>query len=213
MNQKMELFMNENFAVIDTETNWYDQVMSIGLIIAEDNTYKVQEEYYGLITPECEIGGMYSMVLRDGRTDINNEASREEILKEIDVLLKKYGVKHLFAYNAKFDENHLPELTDFSWVDIMQTTMYRQYNPFIPDRAQLCNTGKLKSGYGVEAVLNMITGEVHQEVHNALCDTRDELFIMSSFDMPIQHFIENAKRTSSQKSRDYGKYVKMRKMR
>lgn len=38
MNQKMELFMNENFAVIDTETNWYDQVMSIGLIIAEDIT-------------------------------------------------------------------------------------------------------------------------------------------------------------------------------
>ncbi len=192
--------MNEIFAVIDTETNWQDQVMSIGLVIAEDNTYEVQEEYYGVITPECEVGGMYSMVLEE--TDIDQEACREQILEEIDALLRKYGVNYLFAYNAKFDKAHLPELADFSWVDIMQTTMYRQYNPFIPEGAQVCGTGKLKSGYGVEAVLNMITGERRYEVHNALCDARDELFIMRSFKMPLLRFVENANKSSRQRLKD-----------
>ncbi len=195
--------MSEIFAVIDTETNWHDEVMSIGLIIAEDNTYNVKEEYYGLITPECEVGGMYSMVLRDERTKINNEATREEILKDIVNLLRRHGVNYLFAYNAKFDETHLPELSEFLWVDIMQTTMYRQYNPFISEDENFCSTGKLKSGYGVESVLNMITGERRFEVHNALCDTRDELFIMRSFDMPILRFIENANKTSRQKAKEY----------
>lgn len=199
--------MNEIFAVIDTETNWYDEVMSIGVVIAEDNTYNVLEEYYGLITPECKTGGMFSMVLRDNRAEINNEASRRHILQDIRKLLQKHDVEHLFAYNSKFDEAHLPELTDYSWVDIMQTTMYRQYNPFIPIDADLCKTGKLRSGYGVEPVMQMITGKFVDEVHNALCDTRDELFIMRSFNMPIMQFIENANKTSKQKTQDYIKYM------
>ena len=30
------------FSVIDTETNWADQVMSIGTVIADENTYCVR---------------------------------------------------------------------------------------------------------------------------------------------------------------------------
>lgn len=48
--------MNEKFAVIDTETNWDDDVMSIGVVISEDNTYNTLEEYYGIITPAWLIG-------------------------------------------------------------------------------------------------------------------------------------------------------------
>lgn len=199
--------MNEKFAVIDTETNWEDDVMSIGVVIAEDNTYNALEEYYGIITPACLIGGMYSCVLRDDDTEINTESTRDQILREIRAMLQKHGVRHLFAYNANFDKNHLPELSDYAWADIMQTTMYRQYNPFIPDNADLCRTGKLRRGYDVESVLHMVTGSHHYEVHNALCDARDELFIMSSFGMRIQRFIANSNKSSADRTRDYNNWL------
>ena len=59
------------FAVIDAESNRADQVMSIGTVIAEADT---------------------------------------------------------FAYNACFDRNHLPELRDFDWYNIMHLAAYHQYN-------------------------------------------------------------------------------------
>ena len=33
--------MAERFAVIDTETNWENDVMSIGIVIAEDGRFRV----------------------------------------------------------------------------------------------------------------------------------------------------------------------------
>ena len=30
------------FAVIDTETNWSDQVMSIGVVIADSDTFEIE---------------------------------------------------------------------------------------------------------------------------------------------------------------------------
>ncbi len=199
--------MNEIFALIDTETNWSDEVMSIGMIIAEDNTYAVKKEYYGLISPECYSGGMFSSVLRDNKAKIDNESTREQIIKEVKSILCKYNVHYIFAYNSSFDENHLPELSDYLWVDIMKTTMYRQYNPFIPKYIDTCKTGKIMSSYGVESMLHMITGKFQNEVHNALCDTRDELFIMKSLNMSIVHFVENNNKTSGQRIKEYKDFI------
>ncbi len=199
--------MNEIFALIDTETNWFDEVMSIGMIIAEDNTYDVKEEYYGLISPECYSGGMFSSVLRDNKAKIDNESTREQIIKELKSILRKYHVRYIFAYNSSFDENHLPELSDYLWIDIMKTTMYRQYNPFVPKYIDTYKTGKMMSNYGVESMLHMITGKVQNEVHNALCDTRDELFIMKSFDMSMLRFVENNNKTSSQRIKEYKDFM------
>ena len=47
------------FAVIDTETNWADQVMSIGTVIANADTFAPLESKYHILPMECEIGGMY----------------------------------------------------------------------------------------------------------------------------------------------------------
>ena len=47
------------FAVIDTETNWADQVMSIGTVIADTDTFEVIESKYHILPRECQIGGMY----------------------------------------------------------------------------------------------------------------------------------------------------------
>ena len=46
------------FAVIDTETNWADQVMSIGTVIADTDTFEVIESKYHILPRECQIGGM-----------------------------------------------------------------------------------------------------------------------------------------------------------
>ena len=204
----MPLFdKNELFAVIDTETTWEDKVMSVGVIIAEDNVYRTIDEYYGLITPECTEPAMYSEVLYDERTEICNESSRSDIIADIEQMLKKYKIQHIFAYNSNFDERHLPELKDYKWIDIMQTTMYCQYNPFIPKNSNCQGTGKLCSGYGVESILRMITGKEKWEVHNALCDCRDELFIIQQFRMPIENFIRNASKCREQKRSDYMNYL------
>ena len=51
------------FAVIDTETNWGDQVMSIGCCIADGDTFVPLAMQYSILTPECQTGGMYESVL------------------------------------------------------------------------------------------------------------------------------------------------------
>ena len=48
-----------NFAVIDTETNWNDRVMSIGVVIADTETLQSVESVYHILTPEYQVGGMY----------------------------------------------------------------------------------------------------------------------------------------------------------
>ena len=51
------------FAVIDTETNWADQVMSIGTVIAEEHSFKPVDTKYHVLPIECQVGGMYEDTL------------------------------------------------------------------------------------------------------------------------------------------------------
>lgn len=50
-------------AVIDTETNWVDQVMSIGTVLADSETFRPLDARYYLFPAECQIGGMYEKAL------------------------------------------------------------------------------------------------------------------------------------------------------
>ena len=167
-----------NFAVIDTETNWKDKVMSIGIIIAEPNEYKVIDTRYYIIHPECIVGGMFSNALE--ANDISNKRySREEAISDIRSCFKTFGVSKIFAYNAAFDYRHLPELSGYVWYDIMRIAAYKQYNSKIPLNAECFGNGKLKRNYGVEAIMRMLSEDLHyNEKHNALCDAADELKIM-----------------------------------
>ena len=166
------------FAVIDTETNWKDRVMSIGTVLIHEDDLRSVEQYYHVLTPEYLVGGMY-----DSALSINSPetvlCSREEAISFIQSRLKYYGVRKLFAYNACFDRNHLPELRGYEWFDIMRIAAYRQTNPAIPAHADCCSTGRLRRGYGVEAMLRLLSGKnSYQETHNALDDALDELQIM-----------------------------------
>ena len=50
-------------AVIDTETNWRDEVMSLGVALADAKTYTLLDKRYYIFDPECRVGGMYSGVM------------------------------------------------------------------------------------------------------------------------------------------------------
>jgi hypothetical protein len=165
------------FAVLDTETTWTDKVMSIGIAIADGSTKMLKDSKYYIITPEYKSGGMFSGTINDAPKEKTYVMSRTEAIKDIKSLFKRESIDTIFAYNANFDYKHLPELDNYNWVDIMKIAAYKQYNKFIPNDASCCGTGRLKSGYGVESILNMIIGD-YEETHNAYYDAIDELKIV-----------------------------------
>ncbi len=165
-------------AVLDTETTWNNLVMSIGIVIADDRSLQALDCRYYVLEPEIQIGGMYEGVLFvEGVCPLTR--SRADALAEIRRWLQDYGATAIFAYNAGFDKGHLPELQDLHWFDIMRLAAYRQYNPKIPPDAPCCATGRMKRGYGVEAMTHLLSGDYgYREVHNALLDAIDELQLM-----------------------------------
>jgi len=65
------------------------------------------------------------------------------------------------------------------WHVIMRLAAYRQHNLKILETADLCSTGRLKRGYGVEPMLRLFSGNRgYQETHDAIFDALDELEIM-----------------------------------
>lgn len=167
------------FAVIDTETNWADQVMSIGTVIAEENTFRPLETKYHILPDACAMGAMYYDALFLDTPVEPVLCTRAQAMGDLVSWLRRHSVCSVFAYNAKFDRGHLPELGYLCWYDIMPLAAYRQTNPRIPPFAELCSTGRLKRGYGVEAMLRLLSGNpCYQETHNALFDALDELEIM-----------------------------------
>ncbi len=166
-------------AVIDTETTWGNRVMSIGTVVADGDTFRPLDARYHVLTPEYLEGGMFSHVLFLDSPPAPKVCFREEAMEDLKTWLNRHGVRHIFAYNAGFDKGHLPELGHLRWHDIMRLAAYRQYNPKIPACADCYSTGRLKRGYGVEAILRLLSGDcAYCEVHNALCDAMDELTIL-----------------------------------
>lgn len=179
----------ERFAVIDTETTYGDDVMSIGVVLATDSIYEPEDAKYYILTPEADRPAMYSDVLYY-QTDVKPVVcSRKEAISDICGWLNANGIRKIFAYNASFDMNHMPEMNGFIWVDIMKLASNINYNWAIKDARKCYNNGRLKKGYGVEPILQMLTGDRHySEVHNAICDANDELYIMKLLELPLEEY-------------------------
>ena len=177
----------ERFAVIDTETNWDNALMSIGIVISDSDTMRPLDAKYFIVAPEFERGGMFADRLFI--VESFEMLMRHEIEGELMAFLKKHGVQKLFAYNARFDKGLLPELSAFVWHDVMALAAYRQHNKSIPTCAECFKTGRLKSGFGVEPILRMLSGETNYfETHNALVDALDELTIMRLLHKPLDAY-------------------------
>lgn len=188
----------DTFAVIDTETNWADQIMSIGTVVADAATFELIEMKYHVLPIECEIGGMYYDTLFIDTPVPPILCTRAEAIADLHAWFRQHSVPSIFAYNACFDRKHLPELLGFDWYDIMRLAAYRQHNPKIPLTADCCSTGRLKRGYGVEAMLRLLSGKrTYQERHNALFDAMDELEIMQLLGHKIRDYIPLPKAASA----------------
>jgi hypothetical protein len=178
------------FAVIDTETNWADQVMSIGTVIADSDTFEVCNTKYHILPVECQIGGMYENTLFLETPVQPILCTRAEAIADLRTWFQQHGVRSIFAYNACFDRNHLPELRDFDWYDIMRLAAYRQHNPKISDDADCYSTGRLKRGYGVEPMLRLLSGNrTYHETHNAYFDAIEELDIIRLLGHSLNNYI------------------------
>lgn len=176
-------------AVIDTETNWYNEVMSVGAVVADINNYKAFDSRYYIIDPAFKVGGMYSNVLKTPGTPKEIIKERGKVLEEMRYWLKSHGVNKIFAYNAKFDMGHLPEFCDFDWHDIMRIAAYKQFNRHIPDTVPCCKTGRIKTDYGVEAIYRLLSkNNNYMEKHNGWHDAMDELKIMKLLGLPAEIF-------------------------
>ena len=179
------------FAVIDTETNWNDKVMSIGTVIADTESFAMVDAKYHILTPEYLAGGMYENTLFANSKIVPIITDRASVIKDLTDWFNRHRVNSIFAYNACFDRNHLPELRHYNWYDIMRLAAYRQYNKRIPSTALCCSTGRLKSGYGVEAMLRLLSDDCcYQETHNAVFDAMDELQIMRLLGYSLGNYIQ-----------------------
>ena len=180
-----------HFAVIDTETNWNDKVMSLGLVIANEKFNPVVKCYY-IITPEYKVGGMFSGTLQniDSKGVNRYLDTRHNVLVNMVKLFASYQVDSIFAYNARFDYFHLLELRKFKWFDIMRLAAYKQHNRFIAEDADYYPvSGRLKRGYGVQPIYKMVTGNTnYKEKHNGYHDAEDELLIMKKLGLPLESY-------------------------
>lgn len=184
--------MSKLFAVIDTETTWSDRVMSIGIVISSFDNYEIMDRIYYIFTPEYKEGGMFSGVLKTTRGAKIEIESRSKAMKKIKEYLDSRNIKMIFAYNATFDYRHLPELSCYIWLDIMKIAAYKQYNDKLPKNADYCQTGRLRTGYGVEYIYKYLSGKRYVEVHNALCDSEDELMIMKMLNKKMEDYFIGA---------------------
>lgn len=175
------------FAVIDTETTWSNEVMSIGVVISDSSAFTSLDKRYYILTPFKDYGGMYTYALYVNGITPALEDTREKVMKDLTLFLTENKVSAIFAYNAVFDYGHLAELHNFSWFDIMKIAAYRQYNTKIPKSAECFSTGRLKRGYGVESIYRMLSGNLEYcEIHNALTDATDELEIMRLLNIDVR---------------------------
>ena len=78
------------FVVIDTETTWTDDVMSIGAVIADGTDFSVIDSRYYLIDPAFRYGGMYSGVLRMRGTPKEIISARHETAADMRQWLDGY---------------------------------------------------------------------------------------------------------------------------
>lgn len=188
------------YAIIDTETNCDDCVMSLGIVISGQFHNFIDAMYFTLI-PHSLTRGMYSDRLHyDEIPELC--CTRKIAIDCINKLFSKYRINYVFAYNASFDQRHLPEL-NVIWIDIAKTVAYKQYNPFFINSDILCHsTGKLIK-FSLDVIMHNLGESNYFETHNAILDAIDEFTLMQMTKMSSHWFIENNDKSNLERKNDF----------
>ncbi|MHA0290599.1 hypothetical protein [Mesomycoplasma ovipneumoniae] len=199
--------MNKNIVVIDVETNYENEVFSVGVVIADSTDFQWFDKAYWIIENNWKVGGMYARNIwvplpLEFREEINVVKTRQEMIAQLIHFLKFYEVKNWFSYTT-FDFRHLPELhKSFEHNDISIFAKSKQFNKHIPLNAKLTKNGDLKRGWNAQDIYRLLTKDkCYIETHNALLDAMDELRIMELLDLDIETFLnpDNKEKTTSPK--------------
>ncbi|MHA0290597.1 hypothetical protein [Mesomycoplasma ovipneumoniae] len=200
--------VNKNIAVIDVETNYDNEVFSVGVVIANSSNFQSIDKQYWIIENNLKAGGKYVHNVWiplpfEFKEEINVVKTRQEMIAQLIHFLKFYKVKNWFSY-TKFDFRHLPELhKSFEHNDISIFAKSKQFNKHIPLNAETSKNGDLKRGWNAENIYRMVTkNENYLETHNALLDAIDELRIMELLNLDIETFLnpnKNKEKTTSPK--------------
>jgi len=171
--------------VIDTETVTGNYgLLSVGAAVSEWDGKKAEplDIYFGF-SDEFEHGfyfaQQYAYALRNNVT----RKPRRFIEAELAELIRRHGLKTVFAYNASFDKEvarkYLPAL-QLTWLDLMKPARrilagaehYPAYKKLHP-HTELTRSGVLKRGYSVECVGRYLglPHETHVAVEDALMET------------------------------------------
>lgn len=184
--------ISTKIAILDVETNYADEAMSIGIVLSDEDFLPLESRYF-LIRPAYQEPSLYGdrLFSYDGPYKVG---TRIEVMEEIREWLSHNHVTALFAYNALFDKQHLPELDGYPWFDIMRIASYKNHNKFILEGMEVSQGGRLVRGYGVEDIIRMIDKDdpSYEESHNALLDAKDELWIMKKLDRTISYYAKYA---------------------
>lgn len=199
-NPLLEVMLSkEKIAVIDTETNNDGELLSVGVVFADKESFTPIGRKYYVVDPAYKKPSMFFMSIFNEKAGLFRKVKRQQLASEIVALLKENNAKSIFAYNAAFDYKLLDELHDYPWYDIMKLAAYKQYNDKIPAECEFCSTGRLRYDYGAEAIYKLLSGdEKFIELHNAILDASCELKIIEMLKYPFSAY-ENARYIKKQK--------------
>ena len=91
------------FLVIDTETTWENESMSIGAVIADSETMCPIEKRYYIIDPTYRNGGKFSFVLMHTRADKPMICTRSKAMSDLLERGTNHIMQQVFAYNASIE--------------------------------------------------------------------------------------------------------------
>ncbi|WP_258841735.1 hypothetical protein [Mesomycoplasma ovipneumoniae] len=91
--------VNKNIAVIDVETNYENEVFSVGVVIADSADFQWFDKEYWIIENNLKVGGMYARNIWaslpfEFREEINVVKTRQEMIAQLIHFLKFYEVKN-----------------------------------------------------------------------------------------------------------------------
>ncbi|MBG0730784.1 hypothetical protein [Mycoplasma sp. 'Moose RK'] len=195
--------LNQKFAVIDIETNYENQIFSVGVVIADSTNFNLVDKRYWILENNLLVGGMYKhKILAPLPAEFKNETIRiqthKAMINQLIKFLNYYNVEDWFSY-TKFDFKYLPELHNlFKYNDISLAAKSKKFNKHIPSNAETSKNGNLKKGWNVEHMYRMVSKDEHYvETHNALLDAIDELRIMKFLELDFKTFQTLTKRKNN----------------
>ncbi len=201
-------------AVIDVETTWRNEVMSIGAVIVDtQDKYRILEVAYWLVSPFCYQPAMFSgaidLSLAKGRSffyqkgvrilDLvtETEDSFENCIEGLQKFLDRYDVSSCFAYNGHFDKRHLLDLDGVSWFDLVVPFTSLDLNPFLSSQVfpDYCLGGgkaglRLVRDFSFSDIMRHIPGckRNYHETHNGCIDAFDEAMAMQLINLPRDEY-------------------------